>query len=303
MIFRSIAAVTMVRNEADVIHAALTNLYVQGIRLFVVMDNDSTDETMRRIEGFRSEHGDVEMLIVSDFDRNYFQSRKVTALYRMAAHYFSATHVYPFDADEFLRPAGRGASDLASTLAEARLQDHSTWSLRWRTCIRTEDGRIHAAVNPSQWRKVIVRAVPGLVIGEGLHEAHSPRRRFPLGTRMRKERAPFIDNLEVLHLPVRSAAQLRSKISQGAAANEVRRNTGLGHHWMELHKLLHAGSDKGEDAFDAFHAVLQRGREPEMEEFCGRHDLVRERLAYFNDFFLPRIPVAMDESVLSALKR
>ena len=76
----SIAAVGLVKNEADIIGSTLLHLYGLGIRRFVIADNGSTDDTPELVERFATDHPAATVVIMRDpVDRN-FQARKITAM-------------------------------------------------------------------------------------------------------------------------------------------------------------------------------------------------------------------------------
>lgn len=292
----SLVAVTLIKNEADIILASLNNLYGLGINMFAIMDNDSSDKTMEQIHQFRFLHDNANVLIVQDYEKNHCQSRKVTALAKMAAAYFSATHVYPFDADEFLRPVGIAASSGANLLAEI---DVAAVSLRWRTCMLGAEGELYMckAYSSSSFNKTLVRWGPDVTINEGNHSASYERTNWRGRTKRKTFSAKVLSGYEVLHVPVRSAEQLRTKILNGAAANSVNRNTNTALHWTTLHQLY---LQNGETFFQEFFNMLQRGAESEFAAFCLAQRVKREHLCYFNDYFLPRTCAEIDLGIIEA---
>ena len=88
-----IVAVTMVRDEADVIGPVLANLYAQGVDHIIAADNLSTDRTRSILE----QHD--RLTIIDDPEPGYYQATKMTRLARQA-HDMGADWVLPFDADE-----------------------------------------------------------------------------------------------------------------------------------------------------------------------------------------------------------
>jgi hypothetical protein len=284
----SLVAVTLIKNEADIILASLNNLYGLGINMFAIMDNNSSDKTMEKIHQFRCLHDNANVLIVQDFEKSHFQSKKVTALAKMAADYFSATHVYPFDADEFLRPVGIAASGGVNLLAET---DDAAVSLRWRTCLPGAEGELYMCKPYSSFNKILVRWGPDVTINEGNHSASYECTNWRGRAKRKSFSTKVLNGYEVLHVPVRNAEQLRTKILNGAAANSIHRNTNSGMHWTTLHHLY---LRNGETFFQEFFNMLQRGVESELAAFCLVQRVNREHLCYFNDYFLPRTCTELD---------
>jgi glycosyltransferase involved in cell wall biosynthesis len=131
----SVAAIAMVRDEADIVGSTVAHMLTQ-VDHVIVADNGSVD-------GTRDILASLDVELVDDPERGYYQSRKMTAL---AAQARAAGHdwVVPFDADEvWYSPFGRIADVLDGIgvqwlAAPASLYDHvpAGWSPgrspRWR---------------------------------------------------------------------------------------------------------------------------------------------------------------------------
>lgn len=228
-----IVAVTMVKDEADVIAATVGHMKA-SVDHVIVADNGSTDGTREILDGL-----DVE--VVDDPEVGYYQSRKMSALAEKARQ-MGATWVVPFDADEVwlgreyeLRETLEGAPPEAH-IVEAILLDHVATgadpdlpnviaSMPWR----------RTAIAPL--RKVAVRAVEGVVIHQGNHGADFAGIRSPL---------TVTGGLEIRHFPYRSAAQFIKKARNGAAAyaaTDLPENAGG--HWRGYGRIL---EEQGEAA-------------------------------------------------------
>ncbi len=84
------AAVTMVKDEADIIHANLAWLFRHGLRRFVVMDNLSTDGTASEIQRFSQGHPEADLVMLTDPVVAHYQAQKVTTMARLAARRWPA---------------------------------------------------------------------------------------------------------------------------------------------------------------------------------------------------------------------
>ena len=219
---RGVWAVTMVRDEADVIGHAIDHLVGQGISHVLVVDHLSQDETAE----ISAKRGDV-VSVVPYRHPAYNQGTIVTALARHAAR-SGAEWIVPFDADEMWY------SDDGALLAEHLLSrsDDVAQGSWWNYLPTQADG---AEMNPFQrmtWRngtaqsqpKVAFRANEKITVGYGNHSVEPAQ---TVGT-----------GLVVAHYPYRSRKQFLRKITEGAAATKAARlPKRFMSHWRELAAL------------------------------------------------------------------
>lgn len=213
-----VIAISMARDEADVIEETVGHMLTQVDRV-IVADNGSTDGTRDILERLGVD-------VVDDPDPAYFQSRKMTGLARAAAR-LGAEWIIPFDSDEvWYSPFGRIADVLdefpAASVATAALYDHVATALDpagppvsvmgWR--------RREAAPLP----KVACRPVMPVTIHQGNHGA---------------DYGQTVENLLVVrHYPYRSAEQMIRKARNGAgayAATDLPED--VGKHWRDYGRL------------------------------------------------------------------
>lgn len=289
-LLRDVVAVTMVRDEEDIVYACLVNLYRHGARFFVVADNLSTDGTVRELMRFKASFPDACLVILNDPEEGFFQSRKMTALAKFGAQYFSRDLIYPFDADEFLCTADQaripGAQPApAEVELDALRQGRCDFLLLdWRSCLETADGTVLAAAVPASFRKTIIRWKDELIVSQGNHKAISSRSRF-FSARPRKLRLRR-SSLRVLHFPVRGFEQLRAKIVSGGRANQVNPEKN-GTHW---HTLFAAWERQGDAAIRDLHALIvdPGATFADFQSYAASYRLEVGKLAYFADYFGPR---------------
>ncbi len=227
-----LAVFTVLRNEADIAPAFLAHLGA----LFdhaLLMDHGSSDGTAALLASACGRHPGWRHWTV-DLAGNHQQAIANFA-WRWLLEHTDADIVVPLDADEFIdvpdratleaRFAGLAASNLAG-------------SFQWRNCVPagpanplTFDTPLLAADAPSPFAKVAIPralalAMPDLVLGKG---AHVLRRAASQQPEYRKCGA-------VLHLPLRSEAQLCRKVVDGVMGNLSRshRPPGQSAHLFEL---------------------------------------------------------------------
>lgn len=233
-----IAAIGMVKDEADVIGRTLEHLGEQGVDVVYLAENASTDGTweivrdLRDSGALRSAYG-LTLEVIPDPEVGYWQSRKMTELAFLAAD-AGATWVIPFDADELWHPAPGYATlrelflDLdpsgRGVVVEAALHNH----------YRTPDDSGGHPFDTMRWRdpeplglpKVAFSARREAVVHAGNHGVDHPGFRLT-------------NALTVEHYPYRSPEQFLRKVRNGAAAyaaTDLPRSTGQ--HWREYGELL-----------------------------------------------------------------
>jgi glycosyltransferase involved in cell wall biosynthesis len=227
-----VIGVTMVRDEADIIATTIRHMLDQcdGV---IVADNRSLDGTSEILAELAAEHSGL--VVYHDDEVAYDQSRKMTALARIAHEDFGATWIVPFDADEIwcsmwgtLRSFLAGRDD-AEFVVTARLFDH--------VATAADDHRIVDPVGRIRWRRAEPAALPkvacrwrdDLVIEMGNHDA----------TYAEAQRRSSATPLSIRHFPYRSATQVIRKIRNGAeayAATELPEHFGA--HWRGWGRIL-----------------------------------------------------------------
>jgi glycosyl transferase family 2 len=239
---------TMVRNEADVIETFVRH-NLRTLDGLAIVEHGSFDGTAEILAALAKEG--LPLRIYSDREPSFQQSLRMTQVVRQTLRDQQADFVFGLDADEFLRVPRRD-------LLEAVLMDvppgmHAVG--HWYTYVPDsfDDG---APIGPQHLRrrlkierreaqgyhKVIVsRALldnPNDRVIDGNHMVASPDeapgRRH---ARLREDVVIFA------HCPVRSRAQLESKVILGYLARQARSGDAIptSFHWRDLYAELRAG--------------------------------------------------------------
>lgn len=231
----AVAAVTMVKDEADIIEATVRNIAAQ-VDFVLVADNRSDDDTYEILQALKA---DYDLDVIPDGEVGYHQSRKMTALAHRAGQR-GADWIVPFDADEIWyctwgpiseQLAGIGPGCFAVT---AELYDHVSTGM---------DPSVPDPVQRIGWRrqapvplpKVAVRYRDDLRIHQGNHACD-------FGGVL-----PHTEPLLVVrHFPYRSEAQFIRKVRNGSKAYKATSlPTDTGAHWRQWGDIL---DSQGEDA-------------------------------------------------------
>lgn len=239
-------AIAMVKNEADIIEAMVRH-NLAFVDLMVVIDNASSDGTRDILRALQREG--LPLLIVDDPVFGYFQSEKMTQVYRQVAPIFEPELVYLLDADEFLLASSRTALECAL----APLPLGATALLPWRTHVpapnETPDARqllsdplgalpYRRRSETPTYYKAVIRRNPAddrhLTIEQGNHQIHlEPATAVPTVT---------LQGAALIHLPVRSVEQLNAKVVIGwhayLAKNRHHLQPGAGFQWQQLYERI-----------------------------------------------------------------
>lgn len=242
-------AVTMVKDEADIIEPVIRHMATQ-VDHIIVADNMSTDDTRLTLESLADELGDI--MIQDDREVGYQQSKKMTGLAHLAEAEFGAEWIVPFDADEIWYSPFYDR--IADHLADIEVQ----WLVMPATVFdhmaTGDDPDVPNPVLRMGWRrreplelpKVACRWRRDLTIEMGNHGA-----RYHGGATMHEAQ------LVVRHFPYRSVDQLIRKIRNGAAAYAATNMpANVGTHWREWGAMLdQQGPEAIEELFTTWYYV------------------------------------------------
>ncbi|HEY8544423.1 MAG TPA: glycosyltransferase family 2 protein [Acidimicrobiales bacterium] len=219
-------AVTMVRDEADVIRYTVEHLLAEGVDRVLVADNGSVDGTGDLLRDW-ARADDLPITVVDDTLAAYHQSAKMTRLARCAAS-AGAAWVIPFDADElWYSPDGR-------TLAEVlRTTEHDILAApMWNQLPAADD-----VDDPNPYVRLRTRTAEPLPQPKVAFRAHHWARVAP-GNHTVRRRGRRATLLGIRQVPFRTPEQIERKYRNGAAAVAV---AGIPdnfcYHWRELAAL------------------------------------------------------------------
>lgn len=240
----------LVRDECDVVEQHLAFHLAAGVDLVIVTDHASTDGTEDVLARYASE-GRVR--VIREPEGPFRQRDWVTRMARLAAAEHGADWVISSDVDEFWWPRGGDLPDVLASIPRRYgivqsfvrhfvpvPESEAPWWERMTLRLAAQ-----APVNDprSPWRpfrKLVHRGDPAVEITEGSHGV--------LGTTLTTLRGWY--PLEVLHFPIRTAAQLERKgrvwgsaVDKFYSSEEVAVGPGAAYH-----ALAHRDSERGEAA-------------------------------------------------------
>ena len=236
--------VSLVKDEADIIYAALDASYRNGLRRFILADNGSRDGTRKEIDRFTKDHSDCCVFVVSDPIAQHYQSAKIMGLVSLAEGIFKALGspidwVFPMDGDEILSNEDQN-TDLYEIVSRANELDKKLIVYLWcRASSPTVYEEIPSGLSLDELfpiitsfesnpvRKVAFRLSDTISIEEGNHfaEGIDDQDQILVGPEY---------GLHMLHYAVRSVSQVKSKILKSGSA--LQGTVGLervGTHWRQ----------------------------------------------------------------------
>ena len=202
-----IAAVTMVKDEADIIEVTLRNMLTIAANI-IVADNLSTDGTPEILRGLEREFPS-RLHVEIDSEPAYYQARKMSDMIRKAAEWYSPDWIIPFDADEMWIVDKDELSGIphAVDAVEATVQQYM----------------LGERVDCQSLPKVIVRGNGLVRVTQGNHAARRDDGPVRVG----------LSSAIVKHSPYRSEEQFIRKIRNGSAAYAAGKDIPeqYGRHW------------------------------------------------------------------------
>lgn len=218
-------AVTMVRNEEDIISRTVTHLLAQGIDHVLVADNLSTDRTRQVLDDL----GDERVHVATDEEPAYFQGEKMSKLAR-AAWRSGADWVVPFDADELW--FGRDSS-VAQALRSIAADCPGVGMVKAALHDAIPTDGLRPDLETSGFLMDSSPSVPGKVA----FRAH-PLARLAMGNHAAMRVGDVVEGLHIAHLAYRSVDQVAGKARRGAAAVEqASSEANIAWHWRNIASL------------------------------------------------------------------
>ena len=237
-----IVAVSMIKNSADVIETMIRGNALVADR-FVVIDNSSTDNTMKILEGLKNEGFQIDVL--SDASVSPYQRDRVQNAIRYALDKYHPDYILPVDDDEIVCSDSESVGyDEVKQIIES-LDDRNLYYMNWRNYIPTDEddlGQISVAIRerfclddePEMTKKVLIPAriasSESFRIGWGGHFAECDDIRDHV----------LLNEIRLAHYPIRSSIQIASKAIVGwinylAMPN---RNKDLSVHWQVMYRAI-----------------------------------------------------------------
>lgn len=265
-----IVAISMVRNEADIVEAFVRHTAALA-DAHLILDDGSTDSTPDILQALLAEG--LPLTVEREDTPGYFQAERMSRLMKRAGEEMRADWVIPLDADEFLVPTGRRLRRLLKGV-------HHPILIRWRTQVPS-DGDDREDPNPTTrlkyrleresrvWCKV---AVPGSLTGRALLDPGN----HDLTIDGISESRPILDGAWLCHLPIRDPQQFAAKVAIGVLQYAVQGNPpGLGFHYLAPFEDLR----RGWSVFEAEYLEHARRFALQPEDPTPEH-LVRDPVEY-----------------------
>jgi hypothetical protein len=238
-----ITAITMARNEADVIEAFVRH-HAEIVDELVVADHRSVDGTSELLTALAAEG--LPLTVRFEDSPMHRQNAVLTGLMREAAA-AGADWVVPLDSDEFLvAPNGTVRAALAGLTSER------PWTVDQRFYVPTpQDPRDEPNVlrrichrrllDGSRWTRKIV--VPGRWALNGRFSISQGNHGLVDRRTGKFVRALWTDRLSLAHFPVRSAGQIARKVLGGWPAHVARPDKGPDSalHWKRIFDAVASG--------------------------------------------------------------
>ena len=236
-------AVAMVRNEADIIEAFVRHnlAFLDGL---VILDHRSTDATPGILQRLKAQA--LPLVLLQSREKAFFQGSEITRIATESFRRTDADFIFALDADEFIRaPSREAVEDALATIPEG-VHGRQRWYSYVPTAFDEPFGphclRLRLREERAARYKLVVRRgfleTGNYMVTEGNHWVSDLRTgRAAMHEHIHPER------LGLAHCPVRSRAQLESKVRLGyeALLETGGLNSAMAYHWRELYEDIVAG--------------------------------------------------------------
>ena len=243
-----LAAVAMVRNEADIVESFVRH-NLQFLDRLVVVDHNSDDGTAEILLKLQLEN--LPITIEKEHVLAFNQAHRLTQAARQLATTHQPDWIFCLDADEFIRAPSRAALESALDGMPG-----AAVTIPWQTYLPSEkvvdprnplaQARERPRVDPIPELKVVLSRKLALgndwLLAHGNHGVSQPDES---GTHQVLP-APQVEGVALAHFPMRSPDQLVKKVTLGWFGHRLllgaeADTTQQGWHWRELHKRYAAG--------------------------------------------------------------
>lgn len=238
-------AISMVRDEEDIIGYTVAHLISEGIDGIVVANNLSVDKTQDILEVIKGASS-VPVIIVEDKEEAYYQAVKMNRLAEYAIQQ-GADYILPFDADELWVTANSNsvrevieaehAPILGATVIDHRataLDDIKVNPIRRMCYRRIETLKLQKmCFSPALTKGRITQGNHAVTDGQGRYLSFKP------------------SSLRIRHFPLRSPEQLLRKVLAGGPAYEkTTLPRDVGSHWRDWYDMYKGqGADAVKNIF------------------------------------------------------
>lgn len=249
----------LVKNEADILEYNLLLHKKLGVDVFIVTDNDSTDNTPTILKKYK-EKGWIGEIIIEK-SNNHNQKEWVDRMIRLAKEKYKADWIINGDADEFwFTPSGNLKSEICNlryniisvplvNVCPEENKNMIEWNMVvWHPLspdeLKKEGLSVYSIYN-KQINKEMHRAIGYRKICDGNHRVEM----FP-------EKRTYCSNITIYHYPIRGYVHFLLKVKKGGEAMLHNRNKHIATHWRALYEIY-----------------LQGGLEKEYEKIIANEDL------------------------------
>ena len=255
----------MIKDEADIIELFI-RINSRVIDHFFIVDNGSTDNTVKILEKMIQEG--YRITLYNDPNPNYDQAEMTTKALRSATSSTQYDWAFILDADEFVNIK---KEELEKELGNIPPTSSQVASLKWSTWIPKGDvyykysNPLYSCFNRKKeetenYEKVIVPyyLAKGVLIDMGNHNAYLSMKDSYALYDARKLHAKQLTCGVLDHVPVRSSAQIATKIIIGSIKLSLKKDRGIheGYHWDHANKLIKENGYKVDDLLLRYLALV-----------------------------------------------
>lgn len=246
-----LVSISTIKNEADIIESFI-RYHTKIFDLMIILDNGSTDDTIKILEELMKE--ELPFVLLHDTDRYFEIHDKYRCLLKKSINEYDADIICPLDADEFI-----SSNDGNPRKIIEKIPPKSFYTAKWKTFVPTDEDDINERFVPKRIQHVRDESFERLgkiVITKELVNDYDVT--FELGNHTLKideKHKSEIKNirdsgLRIAHYPLRSINHTMAKVLTNYPNSLARKviKKGSSHHYtIMFNKIKETGSLDMED--------------------------------------------------------
>lgn len=241
-----LVSISTIKNEADIIESFI-RYHAAIFDLMIILDNGSTDDTLKILEELKKE--DLPFVLLHDTDRYFEINKKYRRLLKKAINEYDADIICPLDADEFITSDNGNPRKIIE-----KIPPKSFYTAKWKTFVPTKDDDVNERFVPKRIQYVRDESFERLgkiIITKELVNDYGVKlqlgnHKLNINKKYQSEITNIRDSgLRIAHYPLRSIKHTMAKVLTNypnSRARKVIKKDSSHHYTIMFNKIKETGS-------------------------------------------------------------